>query len=128
MNFQRIFISKKEENRVINYNKNQLINTALEKYYDTFSRTLDTADFVPEKFNAKISKYIFKNMKKSFKKIDKEDKKYQKSVNKKLRLKNKAKKKADRKLKRELRKQQKPKKKGGFFYGIFHRKAKKDGK
>ncbi len=113
---------------MINYNKNKLINTALEKYYDTFSRTLDTADFVPEKFNAKISKYIFKNMKKAFKKIDKEDKKYQKSEIKKFKLKNRENKKLQRKSKRELKKQnklQKPKKKGGFFYGIFHRRSKK---
>lgn len=69
---------------MINYNKNKLINTALDKYYDTFSHTLDTADFVPEKFNDKISKYIFKNMKKAFKQIDKEDKIYQKNLKKKL--------------------------------------------
>lgn len=62
---------------MINYNKNKLINTALDKYYETFAHTLDTADFVPEKFNERICKYVFKNMKKAFKKIDKEDKKYQ---------------------------------------------------
>lgn len=66
---------------MINYNKNKLINESLEQYYNTFSRTLDTADFVPEKFNKKIHKYIFKNMKKTFKKIDKEDRHFQKQVN-----------------------------------------------
>ena len=45
---------------MINYNKNKLINKTLDKYYETFSHTLDTADFVPEKFNIKIGKYIFK--------------------------------------------------------------------
>ena len=72
---------------MINYNKNKLINTALDKYYETFSHTLDTADFVPEKFNEKILNYIFKNMKKTFKRLDKEDKLYQKQVRKKQKLK-----------------------------------------
>ena len=72
---------------MINFNKNKLINKVLEKYYDTFSRTLDTCDFVPEKFNKKILLYVFKNMKKVFKKIDKEDNKYQKALKQKLKLK-----------------------------------------
>ena len=72
---------------MINFNKNKLINKVLEKYYDTFSRTLDTCDFVSEKFNKKILLYIFKNMKKAFKKIDKEDNKYQKTLKQKLKLK-----------------------------------------
>ena len=38
---------------MINYNKNKLINTCLVKYYETFALTLDTADFVPEKYNKK---------------------------------------------------------------------------
>ncbi len=64
---------------MINYNKNKLINECLCQYYETFSHTLDTADYVPEKYNAKILAYIFKNMKKQFKKIDREDKQYQKA-------------------------------------------------
>lgn len=72
---------------MINYNKNKLINTCLETYYDTFSRTLDTADFVPEKYNKKILAYIFKNMKRQFRKIDREDRRYQRAVRKKERLK-----------------------------------------
>lgn len=59
----------------------------LDKYYETFSHTLDTADYVPDKFNDKITKYIYKNMKKSFKQIDKEDKKYQQELKKKHKLK-----------------------------------------
>lgn len=62
---------------MINYNKNKLINECLVHFYETFQQTLDTADFVPEKFNKKIYRYIFKNMKKAFKKVDKEDKAYQ---------------------------------------------------
>jgi hypothetical protein len=49
---------------MINFNKNKLINKVLENYYQTFSMTLDTADYVPEKYNDKIIKYIFKNIKK----------------------------------------------------------------
>jgi hypothetical protein len=72
---------------VINYNKNKLINECLNKYYETFSHTLDTADFVPEKYNDKINAYIFKNMKRAFKRIDKADKQFQKEFRKKEKLK-----------------------------------------
>lgn len=72
---------------MINYNKNKLINTCLETYYDTFSRTLDTADFVPEKYNKKILAYIFKNMKRQFRRLDREDRRYQRAMRKKERLK-----------------------------------------
>lgn len=68
---------------MINFNKNKLINAVLNNYYQTFSCTLDTVDFVPEKYNNKIHKYIFKNMKKAFKKIDKEDKVFQHQLKKK---------------------------------------------
>ena len=69
---------------MINYNKNKLINKTLDKYYETFSHMLDTVDYVPEKYNNKIGKYIFKNMKRHFKLIDKEDRKFQKEFKKKL--------------------------------------------
>lgn len=72
---------------MINYNKNKLINRALDEYYNTFSHTLDTADFVPDRFTKKIHKYIFKNMKKALKKVDKEDRKYQKEQLKLIKLK-----------------------------------------
>ena len=77
---------------MINYNKNKLINKTLDKFYETFSHTLDTADFVPEQFNIKIGKYIFKNMKKAFRQIDKEDRQYQREFKKKLKVKIKLKK------------------------------------
>ena len=76
---------------MINYNKNKLINQTLDKYYETFSHMLDTCDYVPEKYNKKIGKYIFKNMKKSFKLIDKDDKQYQREFKKKVKEKEKAK-------------------------------------
>ena len=72
---------------MINYNTNQLINECLCKYYETFAHTLDTADYVPAKFNDKILAYIFKNMKKQFKKIDRADKQYQKQVAKRQKIK-----------------------------------------
>ena len=77
---------------MLNYNKNKLINKCLENYYGTFARTLDTADYVPEKYNKKILAYIFKNMKKQFRKLDREDRKYQRARKKKEKAKAKAKK------------------------------------
>ena len=71
----------------INYNKNKLIDTCLETYYGTFARTLDTVDFVPEKYNKKILAYIFKNMKRQFRRLDRADAQYQRAVRKKERAK-----------------------------------------
>ena len=50
--------------------KNELINAVLDKYFETFAKTLDTADYVPDKYGRKIHKYIFKNMKRKFKEVD----------------------------------------------------------
>ena len=94
MNFRIIFI-KGERKAMINYNKNKLINQTLVKYYETFEHTLDTADYVPQKYNDKICYYIFKNLKKTFRKIDKEDRIYQREFNKKLKIKAKLKKKSE---------------------------------
>ena len=74
---------------MINYNKNKLINITLDKYYETFSHTLDTADYVPDNFNNKIYKYIYQNMKKAFYKINKEDNIYQRKLQQKIKLKEK---------------------------------------
>lgn len=62
----------------MNYNKNNLIDECLIRFYQTFACTLDTADYVPKKYNDKVLSYIFKCLKKQFKKIDKEDRIYQK--------------------------------------------------
>ena len=105
---------------MLNYNKNKLINKALDKYYETFSHTLDTADFVPNKFNDKINKYIFKNMRKTFKKIDKEDKNYQKNLKKQEKMR--------KNEEKRTKKQGKSKLKGGNKNGIFHNETKKNGK
>lgn len=61
----------------MNYHKNDLIDECLIRFYTTFAHTLDTADYVPDKYNDKILKYIFKNMKKAFGKINREDRRYQ---------------------------------------------------
>lgn len=61
---------------MINYNKNDLIEECLDRYYGTFIRTLDTADYVPDKYNEKILKYIFKNMKKQFGRLNAEDRQF----------------------------------------------------
>ena len=85
----------------MNYNKNELINTTLDKYYETFSHMLDTSDYVPEKFNDKIGKYIFKNLKKTFKLIDGEDRKYQRKFKKEIKKQEKEKKLEERKLSKQ---------------------------
>ena len=89
---------------MLNFNKNELINETLDSYYETFHHTLDTSDFVPEEFNEKIRKYIFKNMKKHFKKIDKEDRIFQRKLIK-----------AEKLEKKLLRKKNKKKKKSKFM-------------
>lgn len=61
----------------MNYHKNDLIDECLIRFYQSFSLTLDTADYVPDKYNDKVLKYIFKNMKKSFGKINREDRRWQ---------------------------------------------------
>lgn len=54
----------------MDFYKNKLINKTLQQYYNTFSKTLDTGDFTPEKFNQKIHKYIYKNLAQKFKEIE----------------------------------------------------------
>lgn len=44
----------------------------MQKYYETFSYTLDTREYVPDKYNKKIMRYIYKNMKRKFKQVNKE--------------------------------------------------------
>ena len=103
---------------MINYNKNKLINQTLDKYYDTFAHMLDTCDYVPEKYNNKIGKYIFKNMKRHFKLIDKEDKKFQKQFKKE---------KKEKQLKEQHKKPKKQNKFQLFLKNIFKRKNLKKG-
>ena len=47
---------------MLNFHKNELINATLVEFYKTFEHTLDTVDYVPEKYNAKIKEiynYVF---------------------------------------------------------------------
>ena len=62
------------------FRKNDLLNEVLINYYKTFSLTLDTSDFVPEKFNHEIRKILFKEMKKKFKLVNREYKKQNKEI------------------------------------------------
>ena len=68
---------------MLNYNKNKLINECLDKYYETFSKTLDTSEYVPEEYNAKIIVYVFKNLRRTFRSIDREDRKYRRELRRK---------------------------------------------
>ena len=60
----------------MNYYKNALLNSYLDNFYATFSHTLDTSDFVPEKFNLDIRKKLFAYMKDGFSLIDKVSKEH----------------------------------------------------
>ena len=64
----------------MDFYKNDLINQVLNEFYNTFSQTLDTADYVPTKYNDKIRRYIFRNMKKSMKQIERENYKHIRQV------------------------------------------------
>lgn len=89
---------------MINYDKNKLINECLVRYYETFAHTLDTADYVPEKYNKKIIAYIFKNMKRQFRKIDRENRRKQRELARKARAKAKAKKKSNIEVTKNVKK------------------------
>ena len=63
---------------MINYHKKKLIDEWQKNLNETFELTLDTADFIKEKYRNKIQKYIFRYMKQQKRRIDCEDKAYQK--------------------------------------------------
>lgn len=75
------------------FKKNELINSVLVNYYETFALTLNSEDFVSPKYNKKIEKYIFKNMKKKFRTCDKEYRKCLKAEKRKKRKKSREKRK-----------------------------------
>lgn len=107
---------------MINYNKNKLINETLDKYYETFAHTLDTCDYVPEKYNDKVLRYIFKNLKKTFRKIDREDRKYQSKMRKNAILKQKMQRNAVKNAKLQENTTKRRQK-----HGFFHKKAQNNG-
>lgn len=51
------------------FEKNKLIKKTLREYYALFNETTNTGNFVPEKYNKKILKFIYKNMNKKFNEI-----------------------------------------------------------
>lgn len=52
------------------FNKNDLINAVLDKHFDTWMHTLNTADFVPKKYLNYVDRIVFENLKKKLKEVD----------------------------------------------------------
>lgn len=52
------------------FKKNELINETLDKHFETWSHTLNTSDFVSQKYLNKIDKIIFNNLNKKLKEIE----------------------------------------------------------
>ncbi len=86
----------------MDYYKNKLMKKFFNEYYETFSCTLDTADYVPEKYNDKIYKIIFVSMKKQFRELEKEVKVHNKQIKLKLKLKSREEKAVKEKPKSKL--------------------------
>ena len=100
------------------FKKNDLINETLQKYYETFSYTLDTRDYVPDKYNKKIMKYIYKNMKRKFKQVNKEYKLY-------VRIEKQEQRRNERFVKQQQRKESKKSlliRIKQFWHKLFHKK------
>ena len=72
---------------MIDYKDNDLIDECLVRFYETFKHTLDTADYVPKKYNDKILKYIFKRLNRKFKQIDRACKMYERAKKRKAQCK-----------------------------------------
>lgn len=66
----------------MDFNKNNLIDETLDRFYETFQHTLDTADYVPEEYGRKIDAYIYKNLKAQFRRINREDRIYRRQKRK----------------------------------------------
>lgn len=64
-------------NENVNYNENDLLDELHARFFQSFALTLDTADYVPDKYIDKVYKRIYKAQKKQYKKIGKTDKAYQ---------------------------------------------------
>lgn len=67
----------------MNFNKNELMDAVNSRFFESFCCTLDVADYVSDRYLAKVEQYIFKNMRKAWKKIDREDKRYQRELKRK---------------------------------------------
>ena len=64
-------------NEKINYNEIDLLDELHARFFQSYAVTLDTADYVPQKYLDKVCKRIYKSQKKMYKKIGKTDKAYQ---------------------------------------------------
>lgn len=79
-----IFRKKKDKvpdinpNDKVNYNVNCLLDELHARFFQSYALTLDTADYVPDKYINKVYKQIYKAQKKQYKKIFKTNKCYQK--------------------------------------------------
>ncbi len=65
-------------NDKINYNKNDLLDELHARFFQSYSLTLDTADYIPQKYIDKVYKELYKSQKAQYRKIGKTDKDYQK--------------------------------------------------
>ena len=67
---------------LVNFNKTKMIQAVIVDINETFQKTLDTLEFVPDKEQKVITKNIINTLKQNFKLIDKEDRYYQKRYKK----------------------------------------------
>lgn len=65
-------------NEKINYNVNDLLDELHARFFQSYAMTMDTGDYVPQKYIDKVYKQIYKYQKKLYKKAGKTDKAYQK--------------------------------------------------
>ena len=65
-------------NDKINYNKNDLLDELHARFFQSYSLTLDTADYIPQTYIQKVYKQLYKAQKAMYRKIGKTDKDYQK--------------------------------------------------
>ncbi len=52
------------------FSKNELINEVLDKHFETWTHTLDTSDFVPQRYLKYIDRLIFENLKQKLKEVE----------------------------------------------------------
>ncbi len=67
---------------MFNYEKNDMIAEWLHHYYGSFRDTLDTADFVPKRYNAWILRTIYKDMRKQRRLLNREYRRKQRAIRK----------------------------------------------
>ncbi len=65
-------------NELINFNKNDLLDALHERFFESYRKTLDIADYVPQSYIDKVYKQIYKAQKAMYKQVNKRDKAFQK--------------------------------------------------